>query len=105
MHIGQRIRQVYDAQPRQCSAGWLAARLHTDRTNVYNIFQRHDIDTGLLRRLSQILNHDFFADLSMALPSEEDDTENDDIFPTNVSSTGTATAASQQRTENQKLRV
>jgi hypothetical protein len=41
----------------------------------------------------------------MALPSEEDDTENDDIFPTNVSSTGTATAASQQRTENQKLRV
>ena len=73
MHIGQRIRQIYDAQPRQCSAGWLAARLHTDRTNVYNIFQRHDIDTGLLRRLSQILNHDFFADLSLALPTDEVD--------------------------------
>ncbi len=101
MHIGQRIRQVYDAQPRQCSAGWLAARLHTDRTNVYNIFQRHDIDTGLLRRLSQILNHDFFADLSLALPSEEGAEDDDTLFADDAA----PTSATEQHHGNQKLRV
>lgn len=43
---------------------WLAAEINCERTNVYNIFSRKDISTGLLQKISVILNHDFFKELS-----------------------------------------
>ncbi|MBR2862207.1 MAG: XRE family transcriptional regulator [Bacteroidaceae bacterium] len=62
MHIGHRIQQVLREQER--SATWFADKLCYTRSNVYKIFDRSSIDTFLLRRISKILNHDFFEDLS-----------------------------------------
>jgi len=43
---------------------WVARQISCERTNVYNIFARADINTSLLRQLSIILEYDFFKDLS-----------------------------------------
>ena len=70
--IGQRIRQVFDEKPKSCDVAWFAARLHCDRRNVYRIFERDNIDIMLLFRISKILNHDFFAELSNILDQSKD---------------------------------
>ena len=62
MNVGKAILMELQRQGR--TAKWLAAQIPCERTNVYKIFKRHDIDTDLLQRLSLILNHDFFHDLS-----------------------------------------
>jgi len=57
--IGTVIQQELKSQERTVS--WLARKLDCDRTNVYNIFRRQDIDTELLMRISVILHRDFFS--------------------------------------------
>ena len=42
----------------------VARALDCERTNVYNIFARQDINTHLLQKLCMILEHDFFKELS-----------------------------------------
>ena len=37
-----------------------AKKINTNRNNVYNIFTRETIDTGLLLKISEILEYDFF---------------------------------------------
>ena len=64
LHIGKRIKEVFDQQPKGHTATWLAIQLNCNRTNIYDIFRRPTIDTALLERLSRILDHDFFEDLS-----------------------------------------
>ncbi|MDE6826237.1 MAG: XRE family transcriptional regulator [Paramuribaculum sp.] len=64
MHIGIRIKEVLDSKSKGQTATWFAQQLHCDRRNVYSIFSRASIDTDLLRRISVILDHDFFRDLS-----------------------------------------
>ncbi len=73
LHIGQRIKEVFDQQPKSHNIGWLAAQLNCRRANVYNIFGRSTIDTELLRRISIALNHDFFSDLSLDLRQKSTD--------------------------------
>lgn len=58
LHIGYLIEQELRRQRR--SAAWLAKELYCDRTNVYKLFKKEDIDTLLLYRISVILSHDFF---------------------------------------------
>ncbi len=73
--IGELIRQEFEKMPRSCTVTWFARLLKCDRTNVYDIFTRQSIDTGLLMRISCILNHDFFADYTiqyMALKEREE---------------------------------
>ena len=62
LHIGQCIEKRFRAQGR--SVSWLAQQLSCHRTNVYDIFSRQDIDTLLLRRISDVLEYDFFSELS-----------------------------------------
>lgn len=64
MKIGERIKEVFEAMPKSCTVNWFAARLHCDRRNIYRIFAKDNIDIQLLGRISQILGHDFFAELS-----------------------------------------
>lgn len=59
VHIGMIIEAELRRQERTVS--WFAKRLCYERTNVYSIFKRESIDTALLVRISQILQHDFFA--------------------------------------------
>lgn len=50
--------------PRNCTADWLAQQLNCRRRNIYDIFKRPNIDAELLLRLCNIMNHDFFHDIS-----------------------------------------
>lgn len=62
MHIGERIKEIMAVKHR--SVVWVARQINCERTNVYNIFARKDINTHLLQQLSLILDHDFFKELS-----------------------------------------
>lgn len=68
-HVGNIIRDFLDKKPRSLTVIWLADQLHCHRRNIYDILSRPSIDVDLLFRLSQILKHDFFADLSAQLPA------------------------------------
>lgn len=59
------VKQVVEAQGR--SVSWLARMLHCHRSNIYKIFEKKDLNTDVLGRLSHILQHDFFTDLSKTL--------------------------------------
>lgn len=60
--IGPIIKAELDRQER--SVSWFARKIGCDRSTVYRIFQRASIDTQLLMRISTVLDHDFFADIS-----------------------------------------
>ena len=62
MHIGKLIREQVDKQGK--SGVWLANQLSCSRTNIYKIYDRPSIDTGLLLRISLILDYNFFAPYS-----------------------------------------
>ena len=58
IHIGRIIER--ELRRRRYSVKWLAAVLHCDRTNVYKLFRKNSIDTELLLRISEAMEHDFF---------------------------------------------
>jgi len=60
--IGQLIKEELEKQER--SVSWFARKLYLDRSSIYRLFQKNSIDTGLLRRISIVLNKNFFAILS-----------------------------------------
>lgn len=61
-HVGQLIAHILHEQGRTVT--WFATQLCCTRPNVYKIFQKENIDIHLLWRISCILGHDFFHDLS-----------------------------------------
>lgn len=67
MHIGNKIKETLRNQPQGHNVTWFARQLNCHRVNVYDIFNRQTIDTMLLWRISLILNHDFFRDISSDL--------------------------------------
>lgn len=62
--IGKIIEKELRRQER--SVTWLSRKIHCDRRNIYNIFARPYIDTGLLWRISVALDTDFFSCFSNA---------------------------------------
>ncbi|MBQ0112544.1 MAG: helix-turn-helix transcriptional regulator [Bacteroidales bacterium] len=62
MHIGSRIKEV--CEQKNVTAQELSKLIHCDRSNVYYIFKRDNIDIKLLQEIGKALNHDFFQDLS-----------------------------------------
>ena len=67
-NIGELIQEELLRQER--SVSWFARKLCCDRSNIYKLFQRSNIDTELLWRISVILQHDFFKDLSTSACGE-----------------------------------
>ncbi len=65
------IRREFERKER--SVAWFARKLSCDRSNVYRLFQKHSVDTALLRRVSIILEHNFFEDLSASLTAAAGD--------------------------------
>lgn len=61
-HIGQLIKEVVSRKGIKVS--WLSEQLNSHRNNIYKIYSRSWIDTDTLMRISRILEHDFFEDLS-----------------------------------------
>lgn len=62
VNIGQSIKEELKSQERTVS--WFARKLNCNRAAVYRIFSKNSIDTALLTTISQILNRDFFKELS-----------------------------------------
>lgn len=62
MHLGNRIKEILIQ--RQMSISELARRLPCDRSNMYKILKKKDMDSTLIERISVILNHNFFEELS-----------------------------------------
>ena len=62
MHIGKTIETVVREQG--ISIVSLARLLCCTRGNIYKIFEKENLDTALLIRISLALHHDFFADIS-----------------------------------------
>jgi hypothetical protein len=58
VEIGHKIREVFDHQSMKLTD--FADELGTVRQNVYRIFKKRHLDTGLLLKISQVLNHNFF---------------------------------------------
>jgi hypothetical protein len=75
VEIGHKIKEVFDNQNIKLTD--FADELGTVRQNVYRIFKKRHLDTGLLLKISQVLNHNFFqyyvppAGNSDHQPSEE----------------------------------
>ena len=62
MHVGEQIRRVMEEKDH--SVKWLAGQLCCDRTNIYKIYNKPNIDTDLLQRICVILNYNFFTGIS-----------------------------------------
>jgi transcriptional regulator with XRE-family HTH domain len=58
VEIGDKIKEVFDEQNMKLTD--FADQLGTVRQNVYRIFKKRHLDTGLLLKISQVLNHNFF---------------------------------------------
>jgi transcriptional regulator with XRE-family HTH domain len=56
--IGSKIQAVFESRNMKLSD--FANDLGTVRQNVYRIFKKKDLDTGLLTKVSEVLNHNFF---------------------------------------------
>lgn len=58
VHIGNKIKQIFDKKGMTVSE--FGRRINKSRENVYDIFRRKSIDTGLLEKISEVLEYDFF---------------------------------------------
>jgi transcriptional regulator with XRE-family HTH domain len=56
--IGKQIQAV--VKKRGMKVEELAKRLNVSKPNIYDIYRRNTIDTGLLERLCKVLDHNFF---------------------------------------------
>lgn len=66
--IGRLIQEKLEE--RGLTAAWLAEQISCGRANVYKIFNKHSIDTEMLRRISIVLDFDFFQYYSQQLKKE-----------------------------------
>jgi hypothetical protein len=58
IHIGQQVKLILETKG--ISVTEFARRINKSRENVYSIFTRKSIDTGLLSKISEVLEYDFF---------------------------------------------
>lgn len=61
-HIGNLIKAELHRQGRTIT--WLAGEVHCTRENLYKIFRHPWINTDMLFKISEALQHDFFRDCS-----------------------------------------
>ncbi len=65
MEKKQTIGELIEQEVRkQMSITQFADAIYCQRNNVYDIFRRSKIDIILLKRISEVLNHNFFQDLA-----------------------------------------
>ena len=65
IHLGNMIKRELKAQGR--SVSWLARTINMERSSIYKIFERNSLDVGLLIRISIVMDHDFFKDISQKI--------------------------------------
>ena len=73
VEIGQKIKEVFEARHKKLTD--FADELGTVRQNVYRIFRKRHLDTGLLLKISQVLDYNFFQ-YYVETPAENSEMEN-----------------------------
>lgn len=68
-HIGNLIRSELEIQGH--SIAWLAQKLNLKLPNCYRLLRSQSISTDQLRLISQVMDHDFFADCTISDRSSE----------------------------------
>ena len=58
INIGSKIKGI--VTKKGMSVSEFGRRINKSRENVYSIYKRKSIDTGLLLTISKVLEHDFF---------------------------------------------
>ena len=71
IHIGKMIKAEFKQQGR--TVKWLTEQLHCNRSNIYNIFNRKNIDVEMLIKLSIVLKHNFLLDIAPLAEEREKD--------------------------------
>lgn len=66
VHIGKRIQEVVKTS--RFTVTEFAVKINRTRDVAYKIFAKENIDTGLLKKISNVLEHDFFSYYSHELP-------------------------------------
>jgi transcriptional regulator with XRE-family HTH domain len=69
IHIGQQVKLILETKG--ISVTEFARRINKSRENVYSIFTRKSIETGLLSKISEVLEYDFFKPLSKTYKTME----------------------------------
>lgn len=59
VHIGKKIKEVLDNSPMRATE--LAKRINITRVGIYKIFEKESIGAEQLKKISTVLNHDFFS--------------------------------------------
>ncbi len=62
MHIGKKIQEAVKRSG--LSVTEFASKINYSRRNIYSIFDKQSIDTSLLVKISEVLEHDFFTHYS-----------------------------------------
>jgi transcriptional regulator with XRE-family HTH domain len=68
--IGPEIKKI--VKSRGYTVEDLAKALNVSKPNIFNIYKRDTIDTGLLERLCKVLNHNFFQQYNSLYQTEPD---------------------------------
>ena len=61
-HRGKLIRAELDSQ--EHSVSWFARKVQTEYSNCFYIFKRQFVDVDLLMKISIVLRHNFFIEMS-----------------------------------------
>jgi len=70
LHIGKQVEEVLNKKG--FTVAEFARRINKSRENVYSIFKRKTMDTGLLQTISSVLEYDFFLLYSGKSNSDEE---------------------------------
>lgn len=71
VHVGSLIKAEFDRHPRKHTISWFAQQLNCRRGNIYDIFNRSSVDSELLIRISKVLKHDFFLEISTLIDNND----------------------------------
>ena len=71
IHLGTMVKRELKAQGR--TVVWLARTLNMERSSIYKIFERNSLNVELLIRISLVMHHDFFKDVSDKIRNNYDE--------------------------------
>lgn len=71
IHLGNMVKRELKAQGR--TVVWLARTINMERSSIYKMFERNTLDVSLLIRISLVMDHDFFLDISNKIRDNYDE--------------------------------
>ncbi|MBR4390541.1 MAG: hypothetical protein IKT08_00330 [Bacteroidales bacterium] len=69
IHVGHMLELEMLRQDKKVA--WLAREVNREKSSIYKMFARNSLDVWMLIRISQLLKHDFFKDISTTVFGEQ----------------------------------